>query len=969
MSLEANLKVVTAPNAIFLGSEVGDFTMNSVNGIHIGTAPKGIAIPAHIRIDEEGITMNEPVTANSVTGTFVTSSITARDTTGIHVSSADGGIRLDGVAVFGSSLIAEDMTSTATMTTEVCRTKTMTLPKATVTCTADRTAVILADSAPLLEIRRGDGSGASIKASTIEVGNLTGLENSAVAMASLACNTVETDSLVVGHSTHSGIDVRGPTLELNKPLRSPGIELADATLAGTAWGALNAVRVVDGNRDGLLETSGVVLVGTDAGATALVNDAGSASVVYVDNGLLSRAAPMTAARLNLQANGNAGSLVVSSEGIIQSDKPINAPAFKVGGTTLSSDSQGIQTDGYIKASAVSINGAGTIAATAAGDLSASATMVLPEVKIRNQVNESTVADLTTDSDGSLRVKATALKVEGQAETLAIVPVPGAIRVQPGALDLGKGDGNWTRIEAAADGVHLGTGALHMAGASIVVDQPHGTLAIQGAHAIDINGVATLNATSSSGKADLSLSANSLSVQSTKFTAETGGVALSVQGSQDFTARSDRKLTLQASDEIGIVLKRKNDTTWSRFSFEAGNKGELRVNGRDIGVTPFDSLAASAYAFDANGWTAFFESNMNPVFRARRYDGLAPALLRNSTEPFVLPGFTDSLFTGTTVTAYINPLGGTTTFKGAWLDIALTSPISLKRLKFELPDPNQADRRPAVWKLFARAGVPGNAEVSDWKEILKGGAVLQTDTTDSELPVYDCYRLAVSAITSGDMVRLSQLQLWGVNPAPTVDPQTSFTGQHLVVPSGEVPFDAFKPGMVVVTGEGHDSIDIGGFKARGGADAITMDAALPMVKLSSVPNDPTVFGVVSGTTINRWATDMVDRRLVVNGLGEGAILVVDTDGPIRNGDLLSTSAVPGYASRQNSEFLANYTVAKATMACDFKPREVPVLSIADEPGPNDLVAWQETGCMQPEYETFELADGTMAALISCTYKCS
>ena len=57
-------------------------------------------------------------------------------------------------------------------------------------------------------------------------------------------------------------------------------------------------------------------------------------------------------------------------------------------------------------------------------------------------------------------------------------------------------------------------------------------------------------------------------------------------------------------------------------------------------------------------------------------------------------------------------------------------------------------------------------------------------------------------------------------------------------------------------------------------------------------------------------------MFVNSLGEGAIWVCDVNGPVENGDYLTTSDVPGYAMKQGEEYIANYTVAKATMSCDF-----------------------------------------------------
>jgi hypothetical protein len=73
----------------------------------------------------------------------------------------------------------------------------------------------------------------------------------------------------------------------------------------------------------------------------------------------------------------------------------------------------------------------------------------------------------------------------------------------------------------------------------------------------------------------------------------------------------------------------------------------------------------------------------------------------------------------------------------------------------------------------------------------------------------------------------------------------------------------------------------------------------------------------------------DRRAFINSVGEGAMWVVNTAGALESGDYITTSNVAGYGQRQESEFLANYTVAKITMDCDFNPQDIPVQRILKE----------------------------------------
>ena len=60
----------------------------------------------------------------------------------------------------------------------------------------------------------------------------------------------------------------------------------------------------------------------------------------------------------------------------------------------------------------------------------------------------------------------------------------------------------------------------------------------------------------------------------------------------------------------------------------------------------------------------------------------------------------------------------------------------------------------------------------------------------------------------------------------------------------------------------------------------------------------------------------DDRLVINSLGEGAIMVSNINGNLENGDYITTSAIEGLGMKQDDDLLHNYTVAKITQDCDF-----------------------------------------------------
>ena len=62
------------------------------------------------------------------------------------------------------------------------------------------------------------------------------------------------------------------------------------------------------------------------------------------------------------------------------------------------------------------------------------------------------------------------------------------------------------------------------------------------------------------------------------------------------------------------------------------------------------------------------------------------------------------------------------------------------------------------------------------------------------------------------------------------------------------------------------------------------------------------------------------------MGEGGIWVTNKNGNLESGDYITSSIIPGYGQKQDSEFLANYTVAKITMDCDFNPQQQKVKKI-------------------------------------------
>jgi hypothetical protein len=159
--------------------------------------------------------------------------------------------------------------------------------------------------------------------------------------------------------------------------------------------------------------------------------------------------------------------------------------------------------------------------------------------------------------------------------------------------------------------------------------------------------------------------------------------------------------------------------------------------------------------------------------------------------------------------------------------------------------------------------------------------------------------------------------------------TSFTGQHRCVPANLLYYNNIEDyvGMIVyATGKykTYNSINDILYENK---NAITINDSLPIVELTNTRKCKSVFGVISaqeeldrhysaGAFQTPISNKYDDKRIYVNSIGEGAMWVVNTNGNLENGDYIQSSNITGYGEKQNSEFLANYTVAKITCDCEF-----------------------------------------------------
>ena len=156
---------------------------------------------------------------------------------------------------------------------------------------------------------------------------------------------------------------------------------------------------------------------------------------------------------------------------------------------------------------------------------------------------------------------------------------------------------------------------------------------------------------------------------------------------------------------------------------------------------------------------------------------------------------------------------------------------------------------------------------------------------------------------------------------------NFTGQHRCKPVDVTYISKDREGYIVKSTGKYKNTNS---KSGNNIDSISVSESLPVVSITYTREDKSVLGIISlvddTTTSSRAdsngpigifeSKDTGDDRVYVNSVGEGAVWVSDFNGPIENGDYITTSDIPGVGMKQTTAQMMNYTVAKSTMDCDF-----------------------------------------------------
>jgi hypothetical protein len=213
--------------------------------------------------------------------------------------------------------------------------------------------------------------------------------------------------------------------------------------------------------------------------------------------------------------------------------------------------------------------------------------------------------------------------------------------------------------------------------------------------------------------------------------------------------------------------------------------------------------------------------------------------------------------------------------------------------------------------------------------------------------WDIYRWGGGTITTlGDVITTGDLafdhtegtqnagMMWLKASQDSAD-SLDFTGSHRSVTKNKELYSSNYIGYIVASTGNFKDLNS---KYKNNKQNIKINSALPYVELTNKSYCPCVYGVISnnedinnqgrayevGRFVTGYKQDKADHRIIINGLGEGAVYVSDYNGVILNGDYVSSSPIPGISMKQNDDIIHNYTVAKITMNCDFNPAYEPLL---------------------------------------------
>jgi hypothetical protein len=387
---------------------------------------------------------------------------------------------------------------------------------------------------------------------------------------------------------------------------------------------------------------------------------------------------------------------------------------------------------------------------------------------------------------------------------------------------------------------------------------------------------------------------------------------SFNGNIDYVATSSGKHLFYTTDTTQLRLTIDDDVSSTGYMYAGGKTSGIRINGNDwgntfyqnattIGTSPanmgFTLRDANTYNFNSlsstgGGYTTMMSINTSEINLNRNVKVNSEIWLKNDVWHRSFEGAYRLYFAGSSGTTYL--AGGNADSGG-------------------------------ICTQFMSGPVSGYANLMSIYN--NGNITMGTSSTNNAFLIVNgslaCRLFSVSS-TNTDYVGTQGNRTQGTTILDTLCSLFgTFTGMHRCFTEDPL-YDNSNPqkfkddylGRIVVS-TGKIATDISNenneWNIYYDKDGITPEDAVPMIELCRKRKDKAVFGVMGNPTRKNSRPE----RMIINSIGEGPILVINSNGNIENGDYIQSSDYLGYGEKQDDDLLHNYTVAKATMDCSFE----------------------------------------------------
>jgi hypothetical protein len=231
--------------------------------------------------------------------------------------------------------------------------------------------------------------------------------------------------------------------------------------------------------------------------------------------------------------------------------------------------------------------------------------------------------------------------------------------------------------------------------------------------------------------------------------------------------TESELALEAQDSIMLRIC-DQQASWKEYAFTAKADGALLLNGHDLEVIPKDVLLTTT-SDSGTGFGPWWR--MTPSRIEVRYSHLSRT---PTTQPTLQQlRFPDSVARTYTRDGIEHVPIVTAGFYGFGVDVLLPTPRILRRVSLNAVTFGQRDQMPTSWRVFGSDGSSGN-----WQELGRAGFA-QTIEITGNFQAYDCFRVMIGSVSSGESILAQELALFLAAEARDF-PNSIVAGSHIVV---------------------------------------------------------------------------------------------------------------------------------------------------------------------------------------------